>query len=149
MHHVRHRRPTPYWRRIFFIFHLRALYKLSLIWIPSTPLLHNLTQMECHTPDLSVYHLVLWAQERARSHCALKFQWRIPDNPMCRITIPRLFFRESCWPDAAQKCQKKNGALPAKIPESWMWEPGDRKCLGFIYFFGMVLSTLKNKVMFI
>lgn len=46
---------------------------------------------------------------------------------------------------AAEKCQTQNRALPEKILGSWLWELGNWKWLGF----GMVLSTLKNKVMFI
>lgn len=61
--------------------------------------MNNETQMECHTWDLCVYHLFLWAEEWARSHCAFKFQWRIPDNPVYRTDTAHLFFRESCCPD--------------------------------------------------
>lgn len=108
--------------------------------------MNNETQMECHTWDLCVYHLFLWAEEWARSHCAFKFQWRIPDNPVYRTDTAHLFFRESCCPDRyCREGQNQNGALPEKIPESWLRELGDWKWA----FFGMVLCTLKKQVMFI
>ena len=65
---------------------------------------------------------------------------------MCRIVIVHLFFRESCCPDrCCREVLETKWGSPREDTRiltmgAWGLEMG---------FFGMVLSTLKNKVMFI